>query len=191
MKNIIIFLFMIPFLLSASDIPLLQLIQGADVLDVEDMSEVEIDRKPFIFRFPLEEYDEDNRKWYSSRITASLNDDIFSVEDGMDLYSVSFFSPGAGLATSNIYSSLYINDRACHYIIFSADEPVYQRAVQIGILPDGRNLLEWEISYINSDNNSYVEDTEIQEIFLIYFVDRNLNNILDSDEYIRFRLKFK
>jgi len=183
-----ILLFFINFLIQDIKTTELKIIQNEDTIFVSDLENINLEKSEFTFEFILQEYTEEN--WYSARFTASTDPVIFNFENNTLLNNILFFQPGAGLATTESYKSMYLTKNACHYIIYNNKNYYAKRAEYIGKNFDGRNILQWNINNFSGDVDSSVENAEVDKIYIVLFIDQNLNNIIEEYEYIRFEINF-
>lgn len=183
-----LFIFFFNFLIQELKTVEIKIIQNEDTIFISDLDNIIIDKSQFSFEFILDDYDEDN--WYSARFTASLDSTIFNFGVNTLLDNILFFQPGAGLATTDIYQSMYLTSNACHYIIYNNNLDYSQRAEYIGESNDGRNILQWEVNNFSGEVEGSIEEVKLDKLYIVFFIDQNLNNILEEKEFIRFTISF-
>lgn len=188
---LVLILFLCPMLLFSSSIDndiYLNLFQDRKYISVDDLSIIQLKRKPFKLVFPLREYDIEKKEFYSARITASTNVDILSLKPGQERENIPFFTSGTGLASGLYgYDSLFLTENAHHYIIYNSKNESIQRANIIAGYGDGRYEVEWLIYNIN---DKPIRKFEQDILYIVVFIDNNLDNILDKGEFFRFAIHF-
>lgn len=192
MKNIIFMIIMMVIAINtlcAEDLSKLWIIQGSQQFNINDQDTLVLEKLPFKFNFTVDDYNAEQDRWYAARITASLNPDIFNIQPGDNTQQTQFFFPGAGLAAAGIYSSLYLNDHACHYVFYDLENPDISRAELIRV--DGKTLqLGWTVDNIQGEIKQDIENFDSQFVYLIYYYDQDLDNIIDHGEFKRFTILF-
>ncbi|KQC12749.1 MAG: hypothetical protein APR63_10470 [Desulfuromonas sp. SDB] len=192
MKNIIFMIMMMVLsinVLSAEEVSELWLIQGSQQFNIADQDSLVLEKLPFKINFTVDDYNAEQDRWYAARITASLNPDIFNIQPGDHTEQTQFFFPGAGLAAAGIYSSLYLNEHACHYLFYDLENPDISRAELIRV--DGKTLqLGWTVDNIQGEIKQDIENFDSQFVYLIYYYDQDLDNIIDQGEFKRFTIQF-
>jgi len=138
--------------------------------------------------FPIRDYDIEEKEFYSARITASINIDIFNFQEEDNRETIPFFTGGTGFASGQYgYDSLFLSEDAHHYIICNSKDEKLQRANIIAKYDDGRNEVEWVIYNIN---DKPIRRFESDVLYMTVFIDDNLDDVLNKDEFFRFAIHF-
>ena len=151
---------------------------------------IKLDKKPFSLRFYNKKYDPENKKFYTAQIAAFIEKSEFDkVKVGLAKNKLPCFSPGSGIAAnkSGKYEFLYFNNEGHHYAYYKNSE-----SKRLRLLKNFGNLLQLEFD-INSMayNNKKVKinQTNLKEFYLAFFIDKNLNGIIEKGELNKLTIK--
>lgn len=147
----------------------------------KDYSEIDLLREEFSLRFYNKAYKPKKDEYYAAQIAAFKNrNDIKKYSIGMNIEELECFAPGTGMATRGNYEYLYLTTSGHHYVHYKNKNN--KRLNLIDKIKDYL-LLEFEINrtFIN-DNSVPLSEVQINNFYLLIFIDRNLNNIIDKKE---------
>jgi len=160
---------------------------------IKEYSEiVEIDKKGFSLRFYNKKYDSENKKFYSAQIGAFIDKSEFDkVKVGLSKADLPCFEPGSGMAPnrSRKYESLIFNNSGHHYTIYENSE-----SKRLNLLNDSGKLmkLEFEINSLYYDSKEVkMTETDLNEFYIAFLIDKNLNGIIDKGELNKLTIKIK
>ncbi|MDZ4669154.1 MAG: hypothetical protein SGJ00_14900 [bacterium] len=165
---------------------------GIETVLNESFETVEVDRKAFSLRFYNKAYTYKNEKFYSAKIAAFLNmSELDKVKTGMLMADLPCFEPGSGMAADETgkYESLYFNNSGHHYTLYENSES--KRLNLIG--RSGEYLkLEFEIKGLYYDKMEFkMNETKLNEFYLAFLIDRNLNGKIEVGELKKLIVKFR
>ncbi len=159
-------------------------IQGDSVYKINNKTDlVNLERKPFSIRYFSKPYDSKNHQFYSVQV-AILQDpiDTLILKTGQNTENISYFEPGTGMApgSNGMYDTIVITNTAHHYLTYENenDKKVYL------ISENKDNLeLEWKISaaYYEEKDVQFI-DLKLSTLYFVFFIDNNLNGIIENGE---------
>lgn len=158
--------------------------QGDSIYKINNKTDlVNLERKPFSIRYFSKPYDSKNRQFYSVQV-AILQDpiDTLILKIGQNTENISYFEPGTGMAqgSNGMYDTIVITNTAHHYLTYENenDKKVYL------ISENKDNLeLEWKISaaYYEEKDVQFI-DLKLSTLYFVFFIDNNLNGIIENGE---------
>lgn len=167
--------------------------QNGQETAVKSSSEtVEIDKKEFALRFFNKRYNTESKEFYSAQIAAFIVKSEFDkVKIGMSKSDLPCFEPGSGMAPdrSGKYESLIFNISGHHYTIYENSE-----SKRLNLLNDSGKLLKLEFSISSlyyDDTDVKMSDTKLEEFYIAFLIDRNLNGTIDKGELTKLTIKIK
>ena len=171
----------------------LTIFQNNTEIPIKNLSEsVEIERKKFSLRFYNKKYNSENKEFYSAQIVAFIDKAEFDkIKIGISKSELPCFEPGSGMAParSGKYESLIFNNSGHHYTFYENSE-----SKRLKLIDDSEELLklEFEINSLYYDNKEVkMENTELKEFYIAFFIDRNLNGTIDKGELSKLTIKIK
>ncbi|WMJ72819.1 hypothetical protein RCC89_06540 [Cytophagaceae bacterium ABcell3] len=171
----------------------LTIFQSGKETPVKNYSEtIEIYKKEFSLRFFNKKYDSENKKFYSAQIAAFMEKAEFDkIKEGMLTSDLPCFEPGSGMAPyrSGKYESLIFNNNGSHYAFYENSE-----SKRLNLLEDSGEYpkLEFEINSLFYDNNEVnMTDTELEEFYIAFFIDKDLNGKIDKGELYKLTVRVK
>lgn len=153
---------------------------------------IEVERERFSLRFYNQKYDSENKKFHSAQIAAFMDKSEFDkIKIGMSKSDLPCFEPGSGMAPdrSGKYETLIFNNSGHHYVPYENSE-----SKRLKLLEEANGLvkLEFEIYGLYYDNQEVqMTDTELNEFYLAFLIDKNLNGIIDKGELNEITIKIK
>ena len=164
------------------------LVQNDKIRKVKENDELTITKAPFSMQFYGKRYNENHPN--PIKVAAILDKDVFDqVHIRMLAEDVPNFAPATGLAGMNLgYDALYINPYGHHYLFYKNEED--RRLVLLQ--EKGENLkLEFEIPAIFVDGKRYeVADAPIEKFYMVVFIDRNMDGIMDKGELTKLAINW-
>ena len=170
------------------------IIKQNDSITVADKNvfNIKLKKIPFSLEFDVYPYDPNN-KFYAVQIAATdKKSNLKYFKKGAISDDNPFLSSGTGIATStsNQYESLSIGDGGHHYIYYKDASDC--RAQFVSKNANGKVHLKWDIKKVTSNNATVnIQETSIKEIYLMVFIDDNLNKIIEPDEYNLITIQFE
>jgi hypothetical protein len=153
---------------------------------------IEIDRKEFSLRFYNKRYDAENDKFYSAQIAAFIDKTEFdSIRVGIAKSDLPCFEPGSGMAPSKSgkYESLIFKNSGHHYTTYENSD-----SKRLKLLEDKGDLLklEFEITSLYYDSKKIkMKNTKLNEFYIAFLIDANLNGMVDEGELHKVTIKVK
>lgn len=128
----------------------------------------------------------EKKEWYSAKI--AVTDDpanlIYFKEGPVE--GNPYFGPATGMAVArnSTYDCLYLQNFGNHYLYYESEHDF--RATKLNAI-EGKNgeiRLIWETDCLSIDGEQYpITQAGIDQIYVMIFVDNNLNDIVEEDEY--------
>ncbi len=168
----------------------IKILQGNKTYDLINQEEnITLKKEKFSIQFNVKKYDENN-EFKAIKIAAVPDESIFnSIEQGINC-ETSVFCSGRSMAgyRNKSYPSLVIND-AFHYIYYENEDS--RRADLLGIRDDGTVDLEWKIDKVTFADGKLdykLSDIPVNYLYLIAFIDKNMNGITDAGEFTKIKI---
>ena len=158
---------------------------------IKDLTELHVESVPLSFIFKLNNYDGENRLFYSCMLNASMNPELFNyMVVGKELSDIPPFQGGTGMAPSQdgYYKELILNDKGNHYLFFDPEGS----PSRVHFLKDYGDSALVSVRFdriFDGEKTVLFNEISDQIIFLIFFFDRNLNKIVDKGEFRRVALR--
>jgi hypothetical protein len=172
----------------------LSIIQGKkEYIISKDDQDVELKKSPFTLEFTIERCNPDVGDFYAAEIT--LTDDTTNLkwfQAGPIAKDNPYFTSGTGNAGPRDAQYPFIClQRNGHEHVFYGDKD-YRRADLIEELDDNQLRVKWDIdSMLYYKKKIGINELEIDEAYMMYFNDKNMNDTIESGEYHRIKLSFK
>jgi hypothetical protein len=171
----------------------LTFIQGDSVYKIyKNIDSVKLDRNPFSIRYFCKQYDGKNEKFYSARVAVlDKLEDTICLEIGKKAKEIPYFKPGTGMAPgeNGMYDTLFITISGHHYLFYEneIDNRVYFISKNKDFLE-----LEWKISAaFYQEKDVQFSELNLSSLYIIIFIDNNLNGIINKDELKIIKTIFK
>lgn len=170
----------------------LSIVQGDEIyfLD-EDYNAISLERKPFRIEFINQSYNQAGNQLYAAKVAGfSSPKPMAELTSGLNADQVSYFQRGTGLAGPYEGGYLFLDEEfAHHYLYFTRDE--YNRCELIREGEDGELHLGYTINLLDIAGESIpIQKTKLGNLYLSIHVDRDLDNIIDKDEFARVNIQF-
>jgi len=165
---------------------------GSEISVGKPYESIEIEKNEFALRFYNKKYDSENKKFYSAQIAAFIDKSEFDkIKTGLSKTDLPCFEPGSGMAPdrSGKYESLIFNNSGHHYATYENSE-----SKRLNLLKESNGLLklEFEIKALYYDSKEVtMAETELEEFYLAFFIDKNLNGTIDNGELNKLTIKIK
>lgn len=169
----------------------IEIIQGDKEYPINNQqAEININKNAFTIRFNL------TKKAQFFHIAALLDENTFNQEiANISCDIIPYLSPGTGYAgyQDKPYDSMYIskNEHGQHYIYYENEKS--RRADLLENKGDYYRL-EWKINKITIiPNFNYrleydIKDVPLNSLYLVLFMDDNLNEIVDPGEFVKLKI---
>ena len=151
---------------------------------------IEVERKEFSLRFFHKKYDSENNKFYAVQIAAFTDKhELDKIKLGMFKTDLPCFITGSGMApySSGKYETLIFNNSGHHYIFYENSD-----SKRVNLIKNKGTLLqlEFEINALYYNNKEVkMKNTNLNEFYLAFYIDKNLNGIIDIDELNKITVK--
>lgn len=157
-------------------------------------SELLLSRGEISIEFDIFPYNSDNLQWHAAKIAATIDkSDLKYFEEGIITNSNPFYSyTGTGIAAeqNKPYECMYVDSTGHHFIYYESDTD--KRADVIAKMSDGKVRLRWKTDCFTIYKNEVkIKNSEIKELYLMIFIDENLNKTIEENEYNRVTIKFE
>jgi hypothetical protein len=166
---------------------------GKRINITQNTTEINLDKMPFSLEFEVFPYNPEKEKWYAVQIAATANkDNLKYFKEGEIGDQNPFLSPGTGMASEEgkPYSSMVIRDDGNHYIYYENES--HRRADLVEKKDNGKVRLKWNVNLFWVDDKEIeIAKSSFKEIYIMIFIDNNLNKIIEKGEYNLLKLKFK
>lgn len=174
---------------------LFSIVQNGRVFPLKDrLTTLTLKRAAFQIRFNLQDSDLVNYTvLHPVQIAVWTNASLFeSIADEVSNSEIPYFSPGTGMATAGIYDSIYLRDRAHHYIVSDPRVPADSRAVCLKDLGNGWRESEWPITavFFYGGPTLPLEKSGLAELDLVILQDARDAEMVNAGEYRLLRIVF-
>lgn len=187
------------------DFPIdIRFIQNDRIIPVnEPINEITLNKEPFSIRYFCRRYNVDRKEFYVAQVAILLKDDNQATV-GKKLEEITYFEPGTGLAASENgkYKTAFIShpNRGHHYLFYENENRT--RVDLISVNKDNVLELNWNISsfyHEKNDNTTFefdesnivpISELNLNELFFIILIDKNLNKQIDEGELLKINVKF-
>lgn len=146
----------------------------------------------FSFQFYNKKYKPEKQAFYAIQLASFLDiKELEKVKIGQKTAEVPFLEPGSGMAphASGQYEALFLNRFGHHYLFYqNADK----RRLNL-IKTQGEQLqLEFVIKTLSIDGKEeQISETDVNEFYVVIFIDRNLNKIIDERELSKLTIQLQ
>ncbi len=181
------------FITNSTQEPLVYVCQGEQEIPVTEVqSVVNIGAGEISIRFFNQPYDTESGRFNAMRIAAILDvSQIPPIRSGMPVDSVPCFRPGTGMACarSGRYNALIFNPNAHHYLYYENEESKRLRC--LGAVREQLKL-EFTVDSLSIwRQTESLTQTSVDEFYLVFFNDKNLNKLIDDGEWGQLTIRIK
>jgi len=156
---------------------------------VKANDQLTVAKAPFSLQFHGKRYAEN--EYNPIRIAALSNQSVYDkVAVGQEKNALANFGPATGLAGAKQgYSALFINDYGHHYLYYENEQ--HRRLKLLNDYGD-HLFFEFPISKFFIDEMFYdIEKAPISTLYLVIFIDRNSDEIMDAGELTKLVLQLE
>lgn len=149
-------------------------------------------KEKFSVVFNLKKDDDVAQKYYAARLIADIDPDIFKqFEAEKSFEEVPSLALGTSMAGPKDapYNCIFFHDQAHHYIFYSSEEE--KRA---NLINKENEILELSFDiqhYCMQDFEVNISNSNFEQIFFVFFIDKNLNEIVDEGEFVKLEINFE
>ncbi|MDX2245208.1 MAG: hypothetical protein SF052_00415 [Bacteroidia bacterium] len=171
----------------------MRIVQGNSVFHLdEEYNAVPLKKGAFSIQFLNAEYNTSKGLYGITQVAAfSQPKDMSELQSGVRTSQISYFQPGTGLAGPYEGGYLYVDEKnAHHYLYYSLDE-----SSRCDLLSEGTGgLLElsWTVNQFDFDGKRIpVKKWTSDNVYLVIFIDRNANQLVEKGEFARVAIRFQ
>ena len=156
--------------------------------------ELIISRDSISLEFDILPYNSETKELHVAQIAATSDDsNLKYFQEGPITNNNPFYSPtGTWIVPShnNTYNCMYVGNSGHHYIYYESESD--KRATLIKKYKNGKVRLKWSVNCFSIDKKDIqINNSIIDQLYLMVFIDQNLNDIIEKGEYSLFKIKFK
>lgn len=171
----------------------LKIEQGENEITIQkEFETIILSKEKFTVAFNLEKDDDIAQKYYSVRMVADIDPEIFTQFESEKKFDK---IPALALGTSMAgpkdapYECIFFHDQAHHYIFYSSEE---ERRANLIAKENEMLQLSFDIeNYCMQDLEVNIKNSNFEEIFMVFIFDKNLNEKIDSNEMVKMEVKFE
>ncbi len=175
----------------------LVLTQARRTLPIRDGARLSIHREPFTLRFELNHYDEAGQRFHAARLTLSAKTEPLALALGpaeQEGEGIHPFGPATGFAAdAHGYQSFQLDPSGNHYLTVGSEDPSNDRVLRVRSVTDTRSLVEVTLqrfSLAAGGEEHPIETLPLSALSAAFWVDEDLDEIIEEGELIRFTLEF-
>ncbi len=153
---------------------------------------IKLAKDKFEIIFNLKKDDDIAEKYFAARIVADIDSDIFKqFEPKKKFEEVPSLVAGTSMAGPKDapYNCIFFDDQAHHYIFYNNEDE--KRA---NLISKENNLLQlgFDIeNYCMQDFEINISNSNFEAIYMVFFIDKNLNEIVEEGEYAKLKITFE
>ncbi|MCC6702459.1 MAG: hypothetical protein IT221_13100 [Fluviicola sp.] len=159
------------------------------IFDASDS--VELNKSTFAIRFYNKPYDGFNDHYYAAKIAVlEEKPDTSLFKHGQTINNIPYFEVGTGMSPSHhgTYDAMVVSSTGHHYLFY---ENKKSKRVHLIIKHDDYYELEWEINFFNANGIDLpLSEITYSRLYIVVFIDYNLNDVIDAYELKTVLLKF-
>ena len=146
----------------------------------------------FTVFFNLKRDDDVAEKFYAGRLITDVDDGIFNqFEVDKTFEEIPSLMAGTSMAgpQDRPYDCIFFDDQAHHYIFYANEEE--NRA---HLVSEENDLLKLSFdveNYCMQDLEVNIKNSNFEQIFMVFFIDENLNQVVDDGEFVKLEVSFK
>ncbi|MCH2225712.1 MAG: hypothetical protein MK066_13150 [Crocinitomicaceae bacterium] len=168
--------------------------QGENRIEIKNRDTIiSLNREAFTLEFECPKYDRENKLFFSTRIASTIDKEEYDkVKSGPLAKDHPFFGFATGKSGGGDkeYETMYIDNNGHHYIFYSAED--HKRATLVEELNDKNVRLKWTInSFTINGVTTPIDSTNLNQFYMMYYQDLNLNDTIDSGELTKVQMKIK
>ena len=156
--------------------------------------EVIISRDSISLEFDVFPHKSETKESHAVKVAVTLDEsNLKYFQEGEIANSNPFYSYiGTGIATgkNQNYECMYVRNSGHHYIYYKSEKD--KRATVIKKHKNGKVRLKWTAKCFTIDKKVVqIKDSKIDRLYLMIFIDNNLNKTIDRDEYSLITINFR
>lgn len=152
---------------------------------------VELSKEAFALRFFNKPYDDFNDRYCAAKIAVlEESPDTTLFKPGQAVKNIPYFEAGTGMSPSHhgTYDAMVVSSTGHHYLFY---ENKKSKRVQLIVKHDDYFELEWSIQFFNSTGIDLpIAEIPYSRLYMVIFIDYNLNDVIDAYELKTVLLKF-
>lgn len=152
---------------------------------------IQLNKDKFSMVFNLKKDDEIAEVYYAARVIADIDPDIFKqFEADTPFEKVPALAEGTSMAGPKDapYECIFFHDQAHHYIFYSNEEA---KRANIVSKENDELQLSFDIeNYCMQDLEVNIKNSNFEQIYLVFFIDKNLNEIVEDGEFVKLEINF-
>ncbi len=161
---------------------------------VNPYTELSFSKTHFSLSFEILPYNFDNKALHMIQIAATSNkENLKYFKEGAVSNQNPFFSyTGTVIASyeNKPYNSMYVVESGHHSIYYENETD--KNADIIGKRKNGKIRLKWDIDHFTiNKKKTEIESANFNELYVMIFIDHNLNKSIDKGEYNLVKINFK
>lgn len=159
-------------------------VQGDNVQTISGSSgSVSLKREGFSIRYFSKPYNAKKKKFYSAQVavlTNPIDTSLFRI--GKSMEENPYFAMGTGMAPgeNGWYDAIFISSEGHHYLYYASEKDK-----RVSLISKTKKILEleWKIkgAYAGGEEITFA-DLRFSALYLVIFIDNNLNNSIDPNE---------
>jgi hypothetical protein len=170
----------------------LKFIQGENTYVIsQDIDSITLNREPFAMRYFCKPYNGKKQKFYAAQVAVLTNRaDLRSFHVGSSMEDNPFFAPGTGMAPgeSGLYENIFIGDSGHHYLFYESE-----KGKRVTLIAKTKKFLEleWNVRGVFEGKDMTFSKFPRSVLYFAIFIDGNLNNTIDENEFQVVKVNFK
>ncbi|HMK04140.1 MAG TPA: hypothetical protein VK489_08115 [Ferruginibacter sp.] len=151
-----------------------------------------LERTAFALRYFGKQYDDKKGIFNAAQVAVLDNPaDTVSLKTGQYTKHIPYFEPGTGMAPgeNERYDTIIISNTGHHYLTYENE-----KEKRVNLISRNQDILqlEWKISAaFYEEKDIPFSDLKLTALYLVIFIDNNLNDIIDNAELKIIKLVFK
>lgn len=153
---------------------------------------INLTKDKFEIIFNLKKDDDIAQKYYAARIVADVDPDIFKqFEVDKKFEEIPSLAIGTSMAGPKDapYNCIFFDDQAHHYIFYNNEDEK-----RVNLISKEEDILQvgFDIeNYCMQDFEINISNSNFEEIFMVFFIDKNLNEIVEDGEFFKLKITFE
>jgi len=142
--------------------------------------------------FNLKRDDDIAQRYHAARIIADIDPDIFNqFEAEKKFEEIPSLAAGTSMAgpKDSPYNCIFFDDQAHHYIFYSNEE---EKRANLIAKENEVLKLSFDIeNYCMQDFEINIKNSNFEEIYMVFLIDKNLNEIVEDGEFVKLKITFE
>ena len=167
--------------------------QGEKVIPIlSSKQHVSLSKERFTVFFNLKRDDDVAEKYYSGRLIMDIDAGIFNqFEANKTFEEIPSLAAGTSMAgpQNSPYDCIFFDDQAHHYIFYANED---ENRAHLVSEENGLLRLSFDVeNYCMEDLEINIKNSNFEQIFMVFFVDENLNQVVDEGEFVKLEVSFE